>query len=590
MAGEEWVLHAASQDLACLREVGLDPDRIFDTELGARLLGFDARRPRAGRRAAARPAPRQGALRGRLVDAAAARVVARLRGARRRAAASICGTARPSCSPSPGKAAIAEQEFEAVRLRETRPAPARAVAAPVRHALRPRRPQPRRRPGALAGPRRVRPRDRLRARAGSSPTPPSSPWPARLPASKRELAAMRELHRPRQPAEIDRWWAAIEAGLAATDLPNMRVPSRRAAAAARLGRPQPRRGSPAEGRPRRGGGGRRASCDLPTENLLTPDTLRRVAWAPPAPSTAEAIGAALAAQGARPWQVEATADAIAAAFVRAAQTPPRLRPRTIRRITSPDLVPRGDAIRIDPRYAPDSGATGRDGVDRAQRSRVRRWGSDPVRPGRREGHVLEHARRRPRREGDGRAARAQPAAAQGARRRRRHRGHHADRRPGPHARPHRRAAGRAPPHRARLRDRPDVRRRHDVRHDDRRRHRVRRLRRRRSPAAWSTWGTTRWAPAPTRTRGSSARSSSAPTRSSWARPPSASTTASRSSPRSASDRYALRSQQKAAAAYDVGQDAARPHPRRHQAARPAGASRPATRCCARRPRWRASRP
>jgi ribonuclease D len=41
---EEWVLHAASQDLACLREVGLDPAGIFDTELAARLLGM----PRVG--------------------------------------------------------------------------------------------------------------------------------------------------------------------------------------------------------------------------------------------------------------------------------------------------------------------------------------------------------------------------------------------------------------------------------------------------------------------------------------------------------------------------------------------------------------
>ncbi|MDO9063230.1 MAG: ribonuclease D, partial [Microbacterium sp.] len=44
IAAEEWVLHAASQDLASLREVGLDPRRIFDTELGARLLGV----PRVG--------------------------------------------------------------------------------------------------------------------------------------------------------------------------------------------------------------------------------------------------------------------------------------------------------------------------------------------------------------------------------------------------------------------------------------------------------------------------------------------------------------------------------------------------------------
>jgi ribonuclease D len=35
------ILHAASQDLARLREVGLDPTtRIFDTELGARLAGL----------------------------------------------------------------------------------------------------------------------------------------------------------------------------------------------------------------------------------------------------------------------------------------------------------------------------------------------------------------------------------------------------------------------------------------------------------------------------------------------------------------------------------------------------------------------
>ncbi|WP_346780632.1 HRDC domain-containing protein [Janibacter sp. DB-40] len=40
----EWILHAATQDLACLRDVGLVPRQIFDTELGARLLGL----PRVG--------------------------------------------------------------------------------------------------------------------------------------------------------------------------------------------------------------------------------------------------------------------------------------------------------------------------------------------------------------------------------------------------------------------------------------------------------------------------------------------------------------------------------------------------------------
>ena len=36
--GVEWVLHAASQDLPCLREAGMEPSRVFDTELAARLL------------------------------------------------------------------------------------------------------------------------------------------------------------------------------------------------------------------------------------------------------------------------------------------------------------------------------------------------------------------------------------------------------------------------------------------------------------------------------------------------------------------------------------------------------------------------
>lgn len=40
----EWILHAATQDLVCLAEVGLHPRRLFDTELGGRLAG----RPRVG--------------------------------------------------------------------------------------------------------------------------------------------------------------------------------------------------------------------------------------------------------------------------------------------------------------------------------------------------------------------------------------------------------------------------------------------------------------------------------------------------------------------------------------------------------------
>lgn len=39
--GPEWVLHAASQDLPCLAELGLHPAALFDTELAGRLVGFE---------------------------------------------------------------------------------------------------------------------------------------------------------------------------------------------------------------------------------------------------------------------------------------------------------------------------------------------------------------------------------------------------------------------------------------------------------------------------------------------------------------------------------------------------------------------
>ena len=39
-----WILHAATQDLPCLNELGLYPAELFDTELAAKLLGF----PRVG--------------------------------------------------------------------------------------------------------------------------------------------------------------------------------------------------------------------------------------------------------------------------------------------------------------------------------------------------------------------------------------------------------------------------------------------------------------------------------------------------------------------------------------------------------------
>lgn len=44
LRGVEWILHAATQDLPCLSELGMWPDKLFDTELAARLAGL----PRVG--------------------------------------------------------------------------------------------------------------------------------------------------------------------------------------------------------------------------------------------------------------------------------------------------------------------------------------------------------------------------------------------------------------------------------------------------------------------------------------------------------------------------------------------------------------
>jgi ribonuclease D len=41
LSSDEWILHAADQDLPCLAEVGLRPPALYDTELASRLAGFD---------------------------------------------------------------------------------------------------------------------------------------------------------------------------------------------------------------------------------------------------------------------------------------------------------------------------------------------------------------------------------------------------------------------------------------------------------------------------------------------------------------------------------------------------------------------
>ncbi|MYV53429.1 ribonuclease D, partial [Streptomyces sp. SID3212] len=54
--------------------------------------------------------------------------------------------------------------------------------------------------------------------------------------------------------------------------------------------------------------------NMPQENLITPDTVRRVCWEPPASPTPEAVAEALTSHGARAWQVTQVAPVLAEAL------------------------------------------------------------------------------------------------------------------------------------------------------------------------------------------------------------------------------------------------------------------------------------
>jgi ribonuclease D len=57
-----------------------------------------------------------------------------------------------------------------------------------------------------------------------------------------------------------------------------------------------------------------ADHDLPVENLLSPEIVRRLTWSPPRSAGVAEVRAFLAAHGARPWQVSLTADALTSAL------------------------------------------------------------------------------------------------------------------------------------------------------------------------------------------------------------------------------------------------------------------------------------
>lgn len=313
----EWVFHAASQDLPSLRELDLEPRTIFDTELASRLLGHERvglaavvehtlgitlKKEHSAADWSTRPLPDS------WLEYAALDVL-HLIDVRDALALEL---------DEQKKTAFAAEEF----------------AATLSRAPKPPREDPWRR---LSGLHQVRGARNLAVarslwQARESYAQAQDVSPGRLipdrslvaavlanPQSKQALAGIKEFQGRASRTQLDRWWQAIVDGRATEELPRERVPSdalppprawadRNPEADARLKAARPVVEAVAE------------ELHMPTENLLTPDYLRRVAWAP-AGNTPEAIAEALTALGARRWQVEQTAQKIAVAFVEAAQQP-----------------------------------------------------------------------------------------------------------------------------------------------------------------------------------------------------------------------------------------------------------------------------
>jgi ribonuclease D len=315
---EEWILHAASQDLTCLREVGIDPRRLFDTELAARLAGL----PRVGLGAvveqllgihlakehsaadwSTRPLPQAW-----LVYAALdVELLVDLRDALVERLAAV------------DKSRIAEQEFAAVLARDLvvqRAEPWRRMSG--LHTVRGARNLAVARELWLARDEYARETDTAPGRL--VPDASLVAVARTAPSSKRELAAIKEFTGRASRAQIDRWFAAVERGLATDDLPALR-PAADALPAPRLWAEK----NPAADRRLKAARPAVAELaerlELPVENLLTPELLRRVAWAPPVPLDPPSLDSALAALGARPWQREQTVPVILEAFVDADQGP-----------------------------------------------------------------------------------------------------------------------------------------------------------------------------------------------------------------------------------------------------------------------------
>lgn len=320
IGASEWILHAATQDLMCLAEVGLTPQALFDTELAGRLLG----RERVS--LAALVASELGWLLEK-GHGAADWSLRPLSGAQLRYAAldvEVLVELRDALAADlerQGKADFAAQEFTSLlgftprergddawrrlsgihRLRKPRNLAIARELWLVRDEIA------RDRDVAVG---RLLPDSSIIAAAAAAPTGPEA------------MGAMKDFHGRGAERYARRWWAAVERALA---LDTDQLP---ASASPASGPPPPRtwvdRNPEAHVRLEAARSGIAAVGDrwaIPVENLLSPDVVRRLCWEPPASasrpdiiSAREDITECLVAAGARPWQISLTLEPLAAAL------------------------------------------------------------------------------------------------------------------------------------------------------------------------------------------------------------------------------------------------------------------------------------
>ncbi|GAC1402950.1 MAG: ribonuclease D [Mycobacterium sp.] len=319
LATEEWVLHAADQDLPCLAEIGLRPSQLYDTELAGRLAGYERVNLAAmvqrllglqlmkGHGAAdwsKRPLPYDW-LNYAALDV---EVLVDLRDA-------IADVLQEQ-----GKTIWAAQEFDYVRTFE---------AVPTRrdrwrrtsgiHKVRD--------PRALAAVRELwQTRDQIARRRDIAPgriLPDSAIINAATvdPDTVEKLTELPVFGGNRQRRSAQVWLDALARARTA-EPPQAQEPSTGPPPASRWARRKPDAAARLEAA-RAGLTELSQRVSVPTENLIAPELVRRLCWdwQPPenTDNTATAIDDFLRVTGARPWQRELDVPVLTEALINAAQ-------------------------------------------------------------------------------------------------------------------------------------------------------------------------------------------------------------------------------------------------------------------------------